>query len=176
MKEFVWNRSSYRNWRVTEEYAQIGVHSEDTTTNLLWLTTWWSISLIMLPFRSKKGRWEEEMLEMLLCVCGRSSNAANECGIKRVRVYEEEAGSGPFIWKGRPNSSSFQANQGGMGSTLIGWSESCERSLKGCRGHGSGVQITCPSSLWMTYHYCKVSERARQRGVINVSEVHTFCL
>lgn len=114
--------------------------------------------------------------DAFVCVCGRSSNAANDCGIKRVRVYEEEAGSGPFIWKGRPNSSSFQANQGGMGSTLIGWSESCERSLKGCRGHGSRVQITCPSSLWMTYHYCKVSERARRRGVINVSGVHTFCL
>ncbi|TNN67314.1 hypothetical protein EYF80_022421 [Liparis tanakae] len=45
------------------------------------------------------------------------------------------------------------ANQRGTGWTLIGWSEGCERSLKGFRGHIGLAQITCPSSLRMTYSY-----------------------
>lgn len=49
------------------------------------------------------------------CLCVWLNNAANDGSINRVRVYGEEAGSGPFTWKGHPNSSTFQANQRGKG-------------------------------------------------------------
>lgn len=109
-------------------------------------------------------------------VCVGLSTAANEGGGKEV-VYEEgkQSREWTFQLKGHPNSSNFQANQRGTGWTLIGWSEGCERSLKGYRGHRSPAQITCPSFLRMTYP-CKVSRTARQRRVINVSLLHTFCL
>lgn len=134
----------------------------------------------MLPFRSKKGRWDVWGVLDFVCVCvyvcgwtvlqTKAVEKKYDCMKREIRTE-----SGPFSWKGRPNSSNFQANQRGKGWTLIGWSEGRERLLKGYRGHYSLAQITCPSSLQMTYP-CKVSRRVRQRGVINVSVLHTFCL
>lgn len=140
----------------------------------------------MLPFRSKNGRWEMGCLRWSVRFCACVCIYVYVCGwaLLQMNAVEEKynfmkresrVGSGPFGWKGRPNSSNFQANQRGTGWTLIGWSEGCERSPKGYRGHCSTAQITCPSFLQMTYP-CKVSRRAIQKGVINVSVLHTFCV
>lgn len=112
------------------------------------------------------GRWDAWGGVLDLCMCG----VVHCCKWRHCMKRERRIGSGPFNWKGRPNSQDFQANQRGLGWTLIGWSEGRERSIKGCRGHCSLAQITCPSSLWMTYP-CKVN----RRGVINVSVLNAFC-